>query len=261
MVEQFKSKILEKFKVELCTETNPVPQYRLMLYAFMRDAIMKNTLNKKTTILFYELLSEGLLNDNSRYLKERNIKYLRQIFDDKAIRIKPNAVIKKNVTIAYKNPQLLNRDMIFLAYQLKIDGIKKDITKFCSGKINKKRFSKTPEWAAILIRAKEGNRKCIDRLIAETKKCNIIDRTTLLFKDLALVKDEKVVLLLQNYLKSNDRLPQLKPTLPSRPIASYAAKSLSVMLDGFPKYKNYNSKSAIETCRKWMKNQLKFKFK
>ena len=106
------------------------------------------------------------------------------------------------------------------------------------------------EWTATLLRARKGDRKAIKHLVRLAEKSFLVERFSLLIKDLETVSDKIIIAYFDAYLNSD-----LKWTPFKEPeyVAAYSAKALRRLVVDFPVFENYNSIDNILKCREWMK--------
>lgn len=238
--------------------------YRIQLYSFGATMILQDTTVPFDVKQFIaEILAEGIANDPSRYLKEKATYWLAKVLDATGSDVLSERALD-NIRKGYSNPELLTRDMIFLVYHAEIpDGAK--WIEAASRHPLQKRNGQTDRttWAALLVRAWSGDRTALRRLLEYGHKADDIERTTLLFKDISTINDQKCVEFFKPYLDSDERLPELKPGKPGEPVAAYAATALYKMLAGFPEptESEFYAEEDIMRSRAWMKQQKEFKFR
>ncbi len=134
--------------------------------------------------------------------------------------------------------------------------------------------SNSGQWCATLAMARRGDVKSVKFLIRLSEADSDYDRFMTLFNDISCVHHKLVVEYLRLYLMSDkrfwDSFCELRGPLEDHsqfhseiyhPVASCAAKALSMMLEGFPAFKDYESPGAIAACRKWMEENPDYKFR
>ena len=130
--------------------------------------------------------------------------------------------------------------------------------------------SNSEQWCATLAMARRGDVKSVKFLIRLSEADSDYDRLLYIFNDITCVHHKLVVEYLRLYLMSDkrfwDSFCELRGPLEDysqfyHPVASYAAKALSMMLEGFPAFKDYESPGAIAACRKWMEENPDYKFR
>jgi|GEM_PF-2777738 len=247
---------------EIVISDDIIPRYRSQFYAEIYDYLRKNKdLSTQNIKALWDILSEGIVNDNVLYQKKKNIFYLSELITENA-NVQFSDAFINNIENAFKNKSLHDRYMILLIVYSKSPIADEVLQKY--SKTSPKNLSKifdSPEWAAKLIMAKNGDINYTNQIITLSEAANEIERFSLLFNDISSVRNIEITKYLQRYLISNERLPQLKPQLPGELIASKAAVALSKMLVGFPLLDNYNNENNLNACRKWMKEQKEYKFK
>lgn len=247
---------------EIVISDDIIPRYRSQFYAEIYDYLRKNKdLSTQNIKALWDILSEGIVNDNVLYQKKKNIFYLSELITENA-NVQFSDAFVNNIENAFKNKSLHDRYMILLIVYSKSPIANEVLQKY--SKTSPKNLSKifdSPEWAAKLIMAKNGDINYTNQIITLSEAANEIERFSLLFNDISSVRNIEITKYLQRYLISNERLPQLKPQLPGELIASKAAVALSKMLVGFPLLDNYNNENNLNACRKWMKEQKEYKFK
>ena len=247
---------------EIVISDDIIPRYRSQFYAEIYDYLRKNKdLSTQNIKALWDILSEGIVNDNVLYQKKKNIFYLSELITENA-NVQFSDAFVNNIENAFKNKSLHDRYMILLIVYSKSPIANEVLQKY--SKTLPKNLSKifdSPEWAAKLIMAKNGDINYTNQIITLSEAANEIERFSLLFNDISSVRNIEITKYLQRYLISNELLPQLKPQLPGELIASKAAVALSKMLVGFPLLDNYNNENNLNACRKWMKEQKEYKFK
>jgi hypothetical protein len=117
-------------------------------------------------------------------------------------------------------------------------------------------------WDARLARArmgvKEDINKCIELADMELDK-NLMAFN--MYHDIAYIRQPEAIDFLMRYVFSDERLEQLKPSIPGEPVASYVIDILADCLQDFPVKSGgrHYKPEEIELCRKWMSEQKEWK--
>jgi hypothetical protein len=90
---------------------------------------------------------------------------------------------------------------------------------------------------------------------------DVVVRATHLFQDLAYTKQPAAFDALRVYLRSNNRLPQLKETVPGRLEAIYAAALFAKLVEGCPVQGPDVRETDLEQIRAWAASQKNWKIR
>ncbi len=246
-----------------------IPNLRLSIYVRIFLTIKNNhelSLDKRQellNVLADGIVNEGIVKDNTLYLRERNVKFLYELVYERKIQDLTSLCVKN---IEKACVQLLH-DPRYAVLLLSVSGSKranKLLQEFAdSPRLNLERMYYSKTWAATLILAQKGEEKYVRQLVNLSEKSIEVNPGMLLvlFRDLPTVHDKIVVQYLHEYLKSDKRAPEWDDGVTEPQYVSYyAALALSKMLRGFPAQKSYFNMAAVEDCRKWMAEQKEFVF-
>ena len=246
-----------------------IPNLRLSIYVRIFLTIKNNhelSLDKRQellNVLADGIVNEGIVKDNTLYLRERNVKFLYELVYERKIQDLTSLCVKN---IEKACVQLLH-DPRYAVLLLSVSGSKranKLLQEFAdSPRLNLERMYYSKTWAATLIFAQKGEEKYVKQLIRLSEKSIEANpgMMLLLFRDLPTVHDKMVVRYLHEYLKSDKRAPEWDDGVTEPQYVSYyAALALSKMLRGFPAPKSYFNMEAVEDCRNWMGKQKEFVF-
>lgn len=96
-------------------------------------------------------------------------------------------------------------------------------------------FYASSQWAALLVLARFGETDSINQVVERVKtEEDIVIRSTRLFADLGFTRHYLALDCLREFLRSPERLPQVKETVLGRPEALYAAEVLCKHAENFP---------------------------
>jgi hypothetical protein len=246
-----------------------IPNLRLSIYVRIFLTIKNNhelSLDKRQELLDVladGIVNEGIVKDNTLYLRERNVKFLYELVYERKIQDLTSLCVKN---IENACVQLLH-DPRYAVLLLSVSGSKranKLLQEFAdSPRLNLERMYYSKTWAATLILAQKGEEKYVKQLIRLSEKSIEANpgMMLLLFRDLPTVHDKMVVRYLHEYLKSDKRAPEWDDGVTEPQYVSYyAALALSKMLRGFPAPKSYFNMEAVEDCRQWMAEQKEYMF-
>ena len=147
------------------------------------------------------------------------------------------------------------------------DRIKPELAALAGGELKEPaagRYYGTPEWAALLILARNGDKPSVARLVAAAKaEQDVVVRTTVLVKDLQLVPKREIVEFLVEMAQSDERLPQVKATAPGTPVADRAIHALSTILEEPPALRDPSAPTDDErkVFRAWLSDPAHLKIK
>lgn len=255
---------IAKEKIEYDEEGDEITsKYRILIYTRMYTCLQDNKhlpLSKKRSL--FDLLSEGLVNDNDFYLKQRILGHLTELIDGKDNSYLSESFVN-NVEKAYRDEDLQNRHIVFLLAYIKSPLADAILNEYANVTFDPEGGYNTVGWAAILLMAQRGNIEAIKKMLslAENEHANIKFGT--LFNDISSVHHEMCVQYLYKYLMSDYRVFPLRPGDPGVLLAGSAAHALGNMLVGFPecRQKYYPKADDLEPFRQWMSQQKQFKFK
>ena len=246
-----------------------IPNFRLSLYVNVFVTVKNNhELSLDTRQVLMDVLADGMINegivkDNTLYIKEKNIKFLYELVYEQKIHVLTKQCVE-NIEKACVQTLHEPRYAVLL---LSASGSKKTnklLRKFAdSSRLNLARMYYSATWAATLFFAQKAEEKYVRRLVHLSEKAIEVNPGMLLvlFRDLPTVHDKIVVQYLHEYLKSDKRAPEWDDGVTEPQYVSYyAALALSKMLRGFPAQKSYFNMAAVEDCRKWMAEQKEFVF-
>jgi hypothetical protein len=109
-----------------------------------------------------------------------------------------------------------------------------------------------PPWVARLVLARMGDDEALREVIATVRaEPEIVTRATVLFADLAYTRQPAAFDVLREYLHSEERLPQLKDTVPGAPEARYAATAFAQHAVGCPVSGDDVRDADVPTIRTW----------
>lgn len=123
---------------------------------------------------------------------------------------------------------------------------------------NDKRAFRYPEWSAHLALARLGDKASLKHCIQAVQAEKSIVQRVRHFDELVFTRQPEAVKLITRHLFSDERLPQLKPTVPGMPVALYALNALAKAIEGFPIASEPGlsyTEEQIATARKWVKEQ------
>jgi hypothetical protein len=89
----------------------------------------------------------------------------------------------------------------------------------------------------------------------------IVTRATKLFGDLAYTRQPAAFDELTRYLGSEERLPQLKDTVPGTPEALHAAREIAAHVAGAPIEPDDVGENEIDAMRRWAEAQSSWTFR
>ncbi len=246
-----------------------IPNFRLSLYVNVFVTVKNNhELSLDTRQVLMDVLADGMINegivkDNTLYIKEKNIKFLYELVYEQKIHVLTKQCVE-NIEKACVQTLHEPRYAVLL---LSASGSKKTnklLRKFAdSSRLNLARMYYSATWAATLFFAQKAEEKYVRRLVHLSEKAIEVNPGMLLvlFRDLPTVHDKIVVQYLHEYLKSDKRAPEWDDGVTELQYVSYyAALALSKMLQGFPAPKRFFNMDAVEICRKWMAEQKEFVF-
>ncbi len=255
---------IAKEKIEYDEEGDELTsEYRRFIYTRMYTCLQDNkqlSLSKKRAL--FDLLSEGLVNDNETYLKKRILRHLTELINSKDDSYLSESFVN-NVEKAYRNEDLQNRHIVFSLAYVKSPLADAILNEYANFTFDPEEGYNTVGWAAILLMAQRGNIEAIKKmlLLAEKEHANIKFKT--LFDDISSVHHEMCVQYLNKYLMSDYRVFPVRPGDPGVLLAGSAAHALGNMLVGFPecRQKYYPNADDLKPFRQWMSQQKQFKFK
>jgi hypothetical protein len=163
--------------------------------------------------------------------------------------------------------QDIGRQTILLAGLAGVESVSDDLRLLARQPIREPsagRFFGTPEWAANLVLARQGDSLSIGALLDCAREQDLHTQVVVVAVDFQYVPQPEVVAFLQAYLGSDERLEPVKSTVQGLPVANYAASSLARMLAGFPvEYREDYSYTdeEIRACRVWMSTQKELRFR
>ena len=246
-----------------------IPKFRLALYVKAIVTVKNNhelsldTRQALMDVLADGMINEGIVKDNTLYMREKNIEFLYKLVYEHKI----HDLTKQCVENIEKACVQTLHDPRYAVLLLSASGSKKTnklLRKFAdSSRLNPARMYYSATWAATLIFAQKGEEKYVRQLVNLSEKAIEVNPGMLLvlFRDLPTVHDKIVVQYLHRYLKSGKRAPEWDDGVTEPQYVSYyAALALSKMLRGFPAQKSYFNMAAVEDCRKWMAEQKEFLF-
>lgn len=118
------------------------------------------------------------------------------------------------------------------------------------------------EWAALLTLARFGDAESTKRVIEQVKnESDIILRATRLFADLAYTRQPLAFDALRDYLHSQERLPQIKASVPGTPEAVYAAALFAKHVEGSPVTSADVYEKDVAAIRQWADAQTTWIFR
>ena len=118
------------------------------------------------------------------------------------------------------------------------------------------------QWSASLVLARFGKDEQAQRIIGQVKnEADIVIRATRLFADLAYTRHPLAFDALRSYLRSQERLPQVKSTVPGRPEAIYAAEMFALHAIGCPVQGPDLKEDDVTTIRKWADTQTEWQIR
>ena len=246
-----------------------IPNFRLSLYVNVVVTVKNNhglsldTRQALMDVLADGMINEGIVKDNTLYIRERNIKFLYELVYEQKI----HDLTKQCVENIEKACVQTLHEPRYAVLLLSASGSKKTnklLRKFAdSSRLNLARMYYSATWAATLIFAQKGEEKYVRQLVQLSEKAIGVNPGMLLvlFRDLPTVHDKIVVQYLHEYLKSDKRAPEWDDGITEPQYVSYyAALALSKMLRGFPVPKSYFNMESVDICRKWMAEQQEFVF-
>lgn len=239
---------------------NAIPKMRLQIYVDIYMTLKNGRqMTPSVRMSLWEILAECTVNDNHGYTC---IKFIWELMEEgEAEQFSRHFVdcLEK----AYQKASSDDWRYIVLALDASGSKMTDDIVKKYSNRIPTTLdfIYNSREWCATLIAAKHKDEKAIKFLIRLCEAARDEEHFRLLFNDISAVHDKMVVNYLWQYLKSEENMFDNTPCMPLESVASRAAKTLYKMLDGFPEYDDYNTKEAVESCRRWMKENRDYKFK
>jgi len=122
-------------------------------------------------------------------------------------------------------------------------------------------WNRTLKWTFRRVLARLGDKESIDYCLKKINDEQDLRRKAVAILDLDFLRTSAVIPCLREALDSEEIVKEPHHRVP---LANYAAKSLSRLLDGFPrpesKYGVYAA-SDIAKCRKWMAEQTEWKFR
>lgn len=117
-------------------------------------------------------------------------------------------------------------------------------------------------WAAWLVLARFGDRENTQRVIEQVRgEPSIVLRATRLFADLAYTRQSLAFDALRLYLQSQNRLPQVKDTVPGDLESRYAAELFAKYAIGCPITAPDVYEKDIATIRRWADAQVSWKIR
>lgn len=117
-------------------------------------------------------------------------------------------------------------------------------------------------WAARLALARMGDEAALSEVIRTVRgEEEIVTRATKLFGDLAYTRQPAAFDVLVEYLRSKERLPQLKDTVPGTPEALHAAHEIAEHAVGAPLAPDDVDETEIDTIRRWAEAQSSWSFR
>ncbi|MEA3444156.1 MAG: hypothetical protein U9R19_05455 [Bacteroidota bacterium] len=118
------------------------------------------------------------------------------------------------------------------------------------------------QWAASLVLARFGDIKITKRIIEQVnEEQDIIVRSTRLFADLAYTRQQLAFDTLRKYLHSQERLPQVKSTVPGQKEAIYAAEIFANFVVGCPVSGPDIEIEEVQKIKIWADRQSKWLFR
>jgi|AntAceMinimDraft_4_1070372.scaffolds.fasta_scaffold48555_1 hypothetical protein len=148
-----------------------------------------------------------------------------------------------------------------LDYQVKFK--LKSLADTCK-KFNRKKLS---PWIALILLAKDGEKKYLDKLVSITKQTDNsmqgIKKATYIFPYLSIVQKPEIVELMKTFLKDKKIIDQGDDVMHRYTGLSYmATQVLYTMLDGYVKFARYKfNQNEREKCLNWFKNNSPYKFR
>ena len=228
--------------------------YLRQIYAFGGTMIFRDpTMPLETKRAIVDILAEG----GSAYWLAKVLGITgREVLSDEAL---------DNIRKSFEEAELPNRDMILLAYRAKLPNATKRFEEISQMPIKGSGIPGIHKTVctAWLVKAWDGDKPSLLRLLEYTREAVVTDRTTWIIGDLSTIHDLQCVEFLVQYLNSDEREPETRLAVPGTPVAAFAASALYKMLVGFPEPTKlkYNSDEDLERCREWIKQQEIFKFR
>jgi hypothetical protein len=204
-----------------------------------------------------DILAAGIVNDDElsrRYYTARDLSDAlavtgREILSDAAL---------ANIQKGFDDPELLGREMIFLAYRAGLDGAPERIAEISREPlVVQHRFNRTV-WAALMVRAWSGDAQAIQTILEHIREMDPSFRARFCFTEISTIHHKDCVNFLIYALNSDARMGsggdyrfKTNPYL----IAHHAASALYQMLEGFPEPTGFGFQHDLEQCRDWVKQQ------
>ena len=117
-------------------------------------------------------------------------------------------------------------------------------------------------WAALMALARMGDEASLAEMLRQIQReQDIVVQVTFLLMDLAYTRQPKAYDVLRQYLNSDQRLPQVKETVPGRLAAAYVAAAFSKHVKGFPIIETDFSELQVAQARDWVNAQTQWQFK
>ena len=260
-----KAEEMIRHSIQLNSKSNEKgnPFYRGEMYALGAEMIRRSpALPLEAKRFIADILAEGIVNTNSRSLKMDASHRLATVLAVTGPDILSDDALG-NIQKGFEDPSLLGRDMVLLAYRAKLKGASKRIEAISRMPIKRNGLLDKTVWTALLVRAWDGDEQVLRLLLKNARKEDVIEYEALLFNDISTVHQPQCTEFLVQYLNSDERMPELKPTLPGTPVASYAASALYQMLEGFPEPTlfGFQADEDVKRCREWVKQHKQFKFR
>jgi hypothetical protein len=140
--------------------------------------------------------------------------------------------------------------LIMLVGQLGMDERREELAKLAD-RFSAGSYGGGP-WAALLALARMGDDEALRAVISTVRgEPEIVTRAASLFDDLAYTRREAAFDTLREYLHSDQRLPQLRQTLPGMPESLYAARQFALYVEGCPVVGQDVAPSDVERIRAW----------
>ncbi|MCL2103671.1 MAG: hypothetical protein FWH21_01235, partial [Kiritimatiellaeota bacterium] len=133
------------------------PQYRADIYAYGAEMIRRDpAVSFEVKRFIADILAEGIVNDNSDYLKQAAVRWLATVLAVTGPDILSDDALG-NIQKGFEDPSLLGRDMVLLAYRAKLKGASKRIEAISRMPIKRNGLLDKTVWTALLVRAWDGD--------------------------------------------------------------------------------------------------------
>ena len=240
------------------------PQFRVKIYVRIQLELIQNTMLSPTVrTAFLDILGEGLVNDNTMWMKQHILRFLARYLcmEDKACM---SRAFMQNLEKAAENNKLMDKNMVLCLGFSNASSLGKILGEY-SIFLPSELFlglPNSPNWGCVLIRARRGENRYIKKMLKLAENETPVERCRL-FEDMTVVHQDACVNYLYEYLISDKRLPPLRTCDPGNLMGGFAACALAKMLEGFPECKEpyFYKTEDLEPYRKWMKEQKTFKFR